>query len=152
VPVQLLSPAGLAHPVPYEHVAIGSGTRQVHVAGQVGSVDADGAPLAADDIAGHVADALRNVAAGLAGAGATFADVVRLTIYVTRWTADQMPAFLAGVESVAEELGLPTPLPPASLIGVEVLFEPGVRVEIEASAGIGCSTRAPRVAGGGSGC
>jgi enamine deaminase RidA (YjgF/YER057c/UK114 family) len=137
VPVQLLSPAGLAHPVPYEHVAIGSGTRQVHVAGQVGSVDADGAPLAADDIAGHVADALRNVAAGLAGAGATFADVVRLTIYVTRWTADQMPAFLAGVESVAEELGLPTPLPPASLIGVEVLFEPGVRVEIEASAGWG---------------
>lgn len=134
MPVQLLSPAGLAHPVPYHHVAVGTGTRHVHIAGQVGSVDADGNPLEPDDLAGHVADALRHIATALTGVGGTFADVVRLTVYVTRWTPEQMPAFLAGVERVASDLGLPTPMPPASLIGVEVLFEPGVRVEIEATA------------------
>jgi enamine deaminase RidA (YjgF/YER057c/UK114 family) len=38
------------------------------------------------------------------------------------------------VDSVAEELGLPSPMPPASLIGVDFLFEPDVLVELEAYA------------------
>lgn len=41
---------------------------------------------------------------------------------------------MAGVEAVAEEIGLPTPLLPASLIGVECLFEPDVLVKVEATA------------------
>ena len=35
---------------------------------------------------------------------------------------------------VAEELKLPQPLPPASLIGVDYLFEPDVLVELEVTA------------------
>lgn len=42
--------------------------------------------------------------------------------------------FLAGVGDVAGELGVPQPLPPASLIGVDYLFEPDVIVEVEATA------------------
>lgn len=129
--VQLLSPAGLAENTPYHHVAIATGTRQVHVAGQVaGGPGVDRAP----DLAGQVAQALRSTALGLAGAGATFEDVVRLTFYVTRWTPEQIGDFMAGVASVAGELDLPSPLPPSSLIGVEVLYEPDVRVEVEATA------------------
>jgi enamine deaminase RidA (YjgF/YER057c/UK114 family) len=124
--VQLFTPAGLSPDVPYHHVAVGTGTRQVHVAGQVGRTDTD--------LAGQVADALRNTAAGLAGAGATFADVVRLTVYVTRWQPERMADLIAGIEQVATEVGLPLPMPPASLIGVETLFEPDVLVEIEATA------------------
>jgi enamine deaminase RidA (YjgF/YER057c/UK114 family) len=124
--VQLFTPAGLSPDVPYHHVAVGTGTRQVHVAGHVGRTDAD--------LAGQVADALRNVAAGLAGAGATFADVVRLTVYVTQWRPEKMADLIAGIERVATEIALPLPLPPASLIGVAVLFEPDVQVEIEATA------------------
>ncbi len=41
---------------------------------------------------------------------------------------------MAGVEAVAEETGLRLPMPPASLIGVECLFEPDVLVEVEATA------------------
>lgn len=41
---------------------------------------------------------------------------------------------MAGVQAVAEDIGLPTPMPPASLIGVEVLFGPDVLVEVEATA------------------
>jgi hypothetical protein len=35
---------------------------------------------------------------------------------------------------VARELDLPQPMPPASLIGVEILFEADVLVEVEAYA------------------
>jgi enamine deaminase RidA (YjgF/YER057c/UK114 family) len=133
MPVQLFSPDGLMQPVPYHHVAIGTGTRHVHVSGQVSRL-ADGTSIAPDDLTGQVAQALRNTAIGLAGAGATFNDVLRLTFYVTHWTPEKIGPFMAGIERVAEEIGLPTPLPPASLIGVDYLFEPDVLVEVEATA------------------
>ncbi|MEV5518484.1 RidA family protein [Streptomyces flaveolus] len=131
--VQHFTPHGMLQPVPYHHVAVGTGTKHVHVSGQVAR-RGDGAPVAPGDLAGQVAQALRNTAVGLAGAGATFADVLRLTFYVTRWAPEKIGDFMAGVEAVAEEIGLPTPLPPASLIGVEYLFEPDVLVEVEATA------------------
>lgn len=132
MPVTLLSPAGLLSDAPYHHVAVATGTRQVHVAGQVGQRGND--PVADGDLAAQVAQALRNAALGLAAAGATFADAVRLTFYVTRWTPDQIDTFLEGVDAVAAEIGLPAPMPPASLIGVEVLFAPDVLVEVEVTA------------------
>jgi enamine deaminase RidA (YjgF/YER057c/UK114 family) len=128
----LISPQGMLEHAPYHHVAVATGTTQVHVAGQVGQVGND--PVAAGNLADQVAQALRNTALGLAGAGATFSDVVRLTFYVTQWSPEKIGEFMVGVQSVAEEINLPTPMPPASLIGVEMLFEPDVRVEVEATA------------------
>ncbi|GAA1948729.1 RidA family protein [Amycolatopsis minnesotensis] len=130
--VQRFTPGGMMRPTPYHHVAVGTGTRHVHVSGQIAR-QADGTQVASD-LAGQVAHALRNTATGLTGAGATFDDVVRLTFYVTRWTPEKIREFMAGVDEVATEIGLPQPMPPASLIGVEHLFEPGVLVEVEATA------------------
>ncbi len=129
---RLISPHGMLQQAPYHHVAVATGTTHVHVAGQVGQRGND--PVAADDLAAQVAQALRNTSIGLAGAGASFSDVVRLTFYVTQWTSDKIETFMAGVQAVAEDIGLPMPMPPASLIGVEVLFEPDVLVEVEATA------------------
>ena len=131
--VQLLSPEGMSQPVPYHHVAVGTGTRHVEVAGQIGR-GTDANPVAPGDLAGQVAQALRNTALGLAGAGAGVADVVRLRFYVTDWSPEKIGDFMAGIERVAEELALPQPFPPTSLIGVDYLFEPDVLVEVEASA------------------
>ncbi|MCP3012114.1 RidA family protein [Nocardiopsis dassonvillei] len=131
--VQRFTPEGMMQPTPYHHVAVGTGTRHVHVSGQVAR-RADATPVAPGDLAGQVAQALRNTAAGLTGAGATFDDVLRLTFYVTAWEPGKIDAFMAGVAEVAEEIGLPTPLPPSSLIGVDYLFEPDVLVEVEATA------------------
>lgn len=131
--VQLLTPEGMFTPVPYHHVSITTGTRHVHVAGQIAR-DAEGHPVATGDLAGQIAQALRNTARGLAGAGATFADVVRLRFFVTNWTPDKYEDFLTGIESVADELGIPRPLPPLSAIGVDYLFEPDVLAEVEAYA------------------
>ncbi len=131
--VRLSSPRGMMPSTPYHHVAVATGSRHVYIAGQV-ATDQDGAPQEPGDLAGQVGSALRNVHEGLASTGATFNDVVRLTFYVTAWAPEKINAFMAGVDSVAEEIGLPLPMPPASLIGVESLFEPGVLVEVEATA------------------
>lgn len=131
--VQTLSPDDMFQPVPYHHVAIGTGTRQVHVAGQI-SRDGQGNAIATDDLTGQVAQVLRNTARGLAGAGATFSDVVRLRFFLTRSAPENMGDFMAGMALVADELGLPQPLPPVSVIGVDFLFEPDVLVELEAYA------------------
>lgn len=118
---------------PYEHVAVGTGTRHIHVSGQVAR-DAHGNRVAEGDLTGQVAQVLRSTGRALSGAGASFADVLRLTFCVTQWSPEKIEPFMAGVESVSEELGLPRPLPPASLIGVDYLFEPDVLVELEATA------------------
>ncbi|MFY1671492.1 RidA family protein [Plantactinospora sp. WMMB334] len=131
--VTFSSPPGMMQPVPYHHVAVASGSRHVHVAGQIARDEA-GRPVAPGSLRGQVGQALRNTARGLAGAGATFSDVVRLTFYVTNWSPERIEDFMAGVEEVAGEVGLPRPLPPASLIGVDHLFEPDVLVEVEATA------------------
>ncbi|MGW9480417.1 RidA family protein [Saccharomonospora azurea] len=131
--VQLTTPDGMFQPVPYHHVSIATGSRHVHVAGQINR-DADAHPLAPGDLTGQLAHALRNTARGLAGAGATFSDVVRLRFFVVGWEPEQMDAFLAGIDEVADELGIPRPLPPLSVIGVSYLFEPDVLVEVEAYA------------------
>lgn len=131
--VQRFTPEGMLQPVPYHHVAVGTGARHVHVSGQVAR-QADGTPVAVGDLVGQVAQALRNTATGLSGAGATFADVLRLTFYVTQWRPERIGDFMAGVEAVADEIGLELPMPPTSLIGVEALFEKDVLVEVEATA------------------
>lgn len=136
MPVTLLNPNGIPNTdaLGYRQVAIATGTRQVHIAGQV-AYDANGQLVAPGDLAGQVAQAYRNVAIALAAAGATFNDVVRLTFYVVDWKREMISDFLAGIEQVAKELKIAPA--PASLIGVSVLFEPGVLVEIEATAVVG---------------
>ncbi|MFV2143982.1 MULTISPECIES: RidA family protein [Isoptericola] len=131
--VQHFTPEGMLQPTPYHHVAVGTGTTHVHVSGQV-SRQADGTPVAPGDLAGQVARSLQNTGLGLTAAGASFADVLRLTFYVTGWTPEKIGDLMAGIEAVAEEIGLPLPMPPASLIGVDYLFEPDVLVEVEATA------------------
>lgn len=133
MPVKTFSPDGLLQPVPYHHVSVATGTRHVHIAGQIAR-DADGAHVATGDLTGQVEQALRNTARALTGAGATFSDVVRLRFFATQWRPEHMGAFIQGVENVAAEIGLELPLPPASLIGVDILFEPDVLVEVEAYA------------------
>ena len=129
--VTLLDPDGLSKAPTHSQVAIATGSRQIHVSGQV-AYDADGQITSRGDLTGQVAKSFRNLAIALTAAGATFADVVRLKIYVVDWTMARMPAFMAGIEQVAEELQIGTP--PSSLIGVSILFDPDILVEIEATA------------------
>lgn len=129
--VSLINPDDHVRIPLYHHVALATGSKQVHLAGQV-AWDADGNLVAPDDLAGQVAQVYRNVAKGLDAAGATFKDVVRFTWYAVDWQKEKMAAFEAGVEQAAREFELSTP--PLALIGVSILFEAGILIEAEVTA------------------
>ena len=71
-------------------------------------------------------------AKSLEAAGAGFSDVVRITWYAAGWKPEMFDAFNAGVAQAAQEFDITTP--PASLIGVAILFQPGILIEAEVTA------------------
>jgi enamine deaminase RidA (YjgF/YER057c/UK114 family) len=132
--ITLLSPDGLPKVDSYHQVSVATGTRTVFVAGQVAR-DADGNRIGEGDLAAQVEQSYVNVATALAAAGASFADAVKLTLYVVDWSIDKMPLVVEGLGRAAARLGEePRPMPPSSLIGVAALAEPDLLVEIEAIA------------------
>ena len=132
MPVTLLNPDGLPKPDVYRQVAVATGTRFVHLAGQVART-ADGEPVGVGDLAAQVEQAYRNVGTALAAAGGSFDDVAKLTVYVVDWTPDKLPALGAGVARAAEHLGADL-IKPITLLGVSTLGEPDLLVEVEAVA------------------
>ncbi|GAB7039289.1 MULTISPECIES: Rid family hydrolase [Catenuloplanes] len=130
--VTLINPAGLPEIPVYHQVSVATGSRFVHVAGQV-SWDAEGTNIAVGDLAGQVEQAYLNVATALAAAGATFDDVVKLVVHVVDWTPDKMPLLLDGIARATARLGV-TATPPASLFGITTLDVPEHLVEVEATA------------------
>lgn len=123
--VTLVNPPGLPEIDVYRQVSVATGTRLVHVAGQVA--------WAGGDLATQVAQCYENVATALAGVGGSFDDVVKLTVHVVDWTPDKMPQLLDGIARAADKLGI-TAKPPASLFGIVTLDVPEHLVEVEATA------------------
>ncbi|MEU9337691.1 RidA family protein [Streptomyces sp. NPDC048290] len=130
--ITLINPSGLPETEVYRQVSVATGTRLVHLAGQV-AWDADGKTVGEGDLAAQVERCYLNVATALAAVGGTFADVAKLTVYVVDWTPEKMPQFLAGVARAAGQLG-GTPVPPGTLVGVAALDVPEHLVEVDAVA------------------
>ncbi|RBY90716.1 RidA family protein [Blastococcus sp. TF02A-26] len=130
--IELINPAGLPVPDVYAQVAVARGSRTVYLAGQVART-ADGEPVGAGDLAAQTEQAFLNVATALAGAGASFADVAKLTVYVVDWDPSKFAAFGEGAGRAAARLGI-DPVKPVTLIGVSALGEPDLLVEIDAVA------------------
>jgi enamine deaminase RidA (YjgF/YER057c/UK114 family) len=116
----------------YRQVSIASGSKLVFIAGQV-AWDADGVTVGEGDLAAQVEQCYLNVGTALAEVGASFNDVVKLTVYVVDLTPDKMPLFVEGVARAAAKLGI-TPAPPLTGVGVAALAEPDILVEVEATA------------------
>jgi enamine deaminase RidA (YjgF/YER057c/UK114 family) len=125
---EILQPPGWARPRGYANGVAATG-RQVFVAGQIGW-DAE-QRFASDDFAVQVRQALANVVAVLACAGATPAHLVRMTWYVT--SRDEYNAALAEVGAAYREL-IGRNFPAMSVVVVAGLLEPRAKVEIEATA------------------
>jgi len=123
--VSLINPPGLPKIDVYRQVSIATGTRLIHVAGQVAW---DGG-----DFATQVEQSYLNLATALEAAGATFADVVKLTVHVVDWKPDRMPELLDGIARASARLGV-TIEAPASLFGIAALDVPEHLVEVEATA------------------
>lgn len=110
-------------------VEIRGASRQLLCSGQT-SVDAEGRPLHAGDMAAQLRQALDNLETVLRKGGFTLADVVRLNYYTT-----DVPAYLAASGEVARRFAGTGRCPPAgTLLGVAALFHPDILIEIEATA------------------
>ena len=99
----------------------------VFVSGQV-AFDRHGSVVGVDDVEAQARQAFRNLAAVLEAAGASFADVVKLTYFVRDIEA-------VGVIRAVRDEFVDTANPPAStLVEVSRLFVPEFLIEIEAVA------------------
>ena len=123
----LLQPPGWPRPRGYANGIAAEG-RTVFVAGQVGW-DAEG--RFAEGFVPQVAQALRNVAAVLAVAGATPDRIARMTWYVTDIAAFRTAGAPLGA-AWREVMG--RHYPAMSVVAVAALVEPEALVEIEATA------------------
>ncbi|WP_433424198.1 RidA family protein [Microtetraspora malaysiensis] len=130
--ITLVNPGGLPEIDLYRQVSIGSGSRLVFIAGQV-AWGADGVTVGEGDLAAQVEQCYLNIGTALAEVGASFDDVVKLTVYLVDWTPEKMPLFAEGVARAAARLGV-TPVAPLTGIGVAALAGPDLLVEVEATA------------------
>jgi enamine deaminase RidA (YjgF/YER057c/UK114 family) len=133
--VNVMDPDGLPTVGSHRQVSVATGSRLVFMAGQV-AWDADGRTVGVGDLAAQTERCYLNVATALAAAGATFDDVVKLTLYVVDWTPDKLALVGEGVARAAATLGV-TPVAPLTGIGVSALAEPDLLVEVEAVAVLG---------------
>jgi enamine deaminase RidA (YjgF/YER057c/UK114 family) len=125
---EVLQPAGWPRPKGYSNGITARG-RQVYVAGQIGW-DAAG-QFAAGGMAPQVGQALRNIVAVLAEAGARPEHLVRLTWFVT-----SRAEYLAEAAEIgaAYRAVLGKHFPVMSVVEVTALMESQAKVEIEATA------------------
>ncbi|QXE35682.1 RidA family protein [Streptomyces sp. GMY02] len=130
--ITLVNPSGLPEVDAYRQVSIATGSKLVFIAGQV-AWNAQGVTVGHGDLAAQVEQCYLNVGTALAGAGASFEDVAKLTVYVVDWTPDKLPVFMEGVARAAAKLGV-APVPPGTLLGVAALDVPEHLVEVEATA------------------
>ena len=98
----------------------------VFLSGQV-PISPDGQVVGEGDFAAQARQSLANLRDVLAQCGASFADVVKLTLYLTDMT--KLPEFRA----VKAEF-ISGPQPASTAVGVAALALPGLMIEVEATA------------------
>jgi reactive intermediate/imine deaminase len=116
---------GLPEPISHYTDAVRAGDL-LFVSGCV-PVDAGGALVGGDDVVAQARRTFENVGAVLEAAGAGFADVVKVTIYLT--AIDDRPR----INPVRQEF-FGDARPASTLVEVSALAIPGARIEVEAVA------------------
>src|SRR6184192_3560720 len=114
---------GLAEPISHYTDAVRAGDL-LFVSGCV-PIDGEGNLVGGDDVVAQARQVLANVGAVLAAAGASFADVAKVTVYLTD-VADR-----AAINPVREEVFGET-RPASTLVEVSALAIPGAKLEVDA--------------------
>ena len=126
---KFINPEGMMRPGAYTPVVAARGGRTLYVAGQV-ALNETGELVGAGDLAAQAEQVYRNVGLALKGAGATFDDLVKITVYVVNLRPEHRD-----VMSKARARHVNRDNPPAStLVGVQALARDGFLIEIEAIA------------------
>ncbi len=121
------NPSTIAPPIGYSHVAIVPSGPLVFVAGQV-ALDARGNVVGPGDYRAQAEQVFRNLGSALAAAGATFADVVKLTYYLLD------VSHLPEIREVRNRFVNVENPPTSTAVQVSRLFRPEFLIEIDAVA------------------
>ena len=126
---QLLRPQGLVQSPAFTHVAVvPPGSTTVYVGGQ-NAVAGDGTLVGGDDVAAQTRQVMANLQVALAAAGATFHDVVLMTILLAE-DVDLAAAYPVAAAALA---GAAPPVVAARVAGLAV---PGALLEVSAVAAV----------------
>ncbi|MCW5622959.1 MAG: RidA family protein [Burkholderiales bacterium] len=129
---KFINPPGLKPLGMYSNAASARGGTIVFIAGQV-AVDAQGQVVGKGDIEAQAVQVFENVKLALQAAGATFDDVLKLTIFIRNLTPEARKAVM-GVRGRYISHANP---PAATMVGIDRLVEDDLLVEIEAVAVVG---------------
>ncbi len=123
----IVNPAALAKPVGYSNGILAHGGKILFLAGQTG-MDATGAIAAPGDIVAQFRQAVANLHAVVADAGAQMTDIVKLNIFVVDKKAYQAHAREIG-KAYREFFG--KHYPSMTLVEVKSLYDDDALLEIE---------------------
>jgi enamine deaminase RidA (YjgF/YER057c/UK114 family) len=130
---QLVNPPGL-HPAPgFSHVAIATGTKVVHFAGQV-ALAPDFGLVGGDDLHEQTRAAMTNLKVAMEAAGVAWDDIVRRTIYTLQ------PTEYETIKRAIDDVTGGADHPAQTIVGVTGLAVPGLLIEIECTAVLGSET------------
>jgi len=123
----LVNPPEL-HPAPgFSHIAIATGTKVVHFAGQV-ALDPQFGIVGGADLGEQTKAAMRNLEVALRAAGVNWGDVVRRTIYTLH------PTDYETITAAIDEVTGGADHPAQTIVGISGLAIPGLLIEIECTA------------------
>lgn len=127
--VQYINPDGLSKNPAFSQVVTTHGNgKTIYVGGQ-DAVNAKGEIVAKGDIAGQTEQVMQNLQTALAACGATFNDLVKLSIYMV-----QGQDLYSGFQASQKYLGNLKNPPAISVLIVSGLANPDFLVEIDATA------------------
>jgi enamine deaminase RidA (YjgF/YER057c/UK114 family) len=124
---ELVNPPEL-HPAPgFSHIAIATGTKVVHFAGQV-ALDPQFGIVGGADLGEQTKAAMRNLEIALRAAGVNWGDVVRRTVYTLH------PTEYETITAAIDEVTGGADHPAQTIVGITGLAVPGLLIEIECTA------------------
>lgn len=130
MPRELSNPAEL-HPAPgFSHVAVATGERVAHFAGQL-ALDHEFNVVGRNDLGEQTRAAMRNLEVAMREVGAGWNDIVRRTIYTIHPT--EFETITAAIDDVTGGAAHPA----QTIIGVTAFALPDLLIEIEATASLG---------------
>ena len=130
--IKQINPPGLSAPPGFSQVIEVKPNRLVFIAGQT-AVDRDGELVGKNDFAAQAVKVFDNLAAALAAAGCTAANLVKLTVFVR--DMDNLFAYREARNRFFATVAPPA-APAITLVEVSKLYGPDFLIEVEAIAAV----------------
>lgn len=123
---QRLNPETLNRPAAYTQVVTAEGGRLVFLAGQT-PINLQGEVVGAGDLRAQARQVYENISKALAAAGASYADVVKMTAYVVNYNQEARGV----IGEVRREFVGEADLPAHTLLGIQSLARPEFLIEVD---------------------